>query len=130
MASLFSVFSPPSRKGDAWFNVGLVSSFPDITNSSSTSLSELRSCAGQDSAPGCKVFHVPATDSSQAHQVEDDSIFHDEGDFKDQVLVFKYNGKVHAVNNVSYKRYIYTFSYENMVVNVRVAMSTFIISAF
>ncbi|KAI0893900.1 hypothetical protein F4806DRAFT_474825 [Annulohypoxylon nitens] len=99
MASLFSVFSPPSRKGDAWFNVGLVSSFPDITNSSSTSLSELRSCAGQDSAPGCKVFHVPTTDSSQAHQVEDDSIFHDEGDFKDQVLVFKYNGKVHAVNN-------------------------------
>ena len=53
MASLFSVFSPPSRKGDAWFCVGLVSTFPDITNSSSASLSEQRSCAGLDSAPGC-----------------------------------------------------------------------------
>ncbi|KAI1459372.1 hypothetical protein F4805DRAFT_421331 [Annulohypoxylon moriforme] len=99
MASLFSVFSAPSRKGDAWFYVGLVSSFPDTTDSSNASLSEKRSCAGQDSAPGCKVFHVPATDSSQAHQIEGDSIFLDEGDLKDQVLVFKHNGKIHAVNN-------------------------------
>ncbi|KAI0882740.1 uncharacterized protein GGS22DRAFT_168611 [Annulohypoxylon maeteangense] len=99
MASLFSVFSAPSRKGDAWFCVGLVSSFPDITNSNNASLSEQRSCTGQDSVPGCKVFHVPATDSSQAHQIEGDSMFHEEGDLRDQVLVFKYNGKLHAVNN-------------------------------
>ncbi|KAI2466365.1 hypothetical protein F4781DRAFT_405911 [Annulohypoxylon bovei var. microspora] len=99
MASLFSVFSAPSRKGDAWFCVGLVSSFPDILNSGSASLSEQRSCAGQDSALGCKVFHVPATDSSQAYQIEGDAIFHVEEGLRDQVLVFKYKGKIHAINN-------------------------------
>ncbi|KAG4218022.1 hypothetical protein PC116_g33498 [Phytophthora cactorum] len=97
-----SPFSAPSRKGDAWFFVGLTSSFPDITDSGSAVLSESRPCAGQNSAPGCKVFHVPATDSSQARQIEGDSIFRPEGGLRDQVLVFKFKGKVHAINNVSY----------------------------
>ncbi|KAI1470247.1 uncharacterized protein F4812DRAFT_416768 [Daldinia caldariorum] len=95
-----SPFSAPSRKGDAWFFVGLTSSFPDITDSGSAVLSESRPCAGQDSAvPGCKVFHVPAADSSQARQIEGDSVFRPEGGLRDQVLVFKYKGKVHAINN-------------------------------
>ncbi|KAI1137010.1 hypothetical protein F5Y05DRAFT_94285 [Hypoxylon sp. FL0543] len=94
-----SWFMAPSRKGDAWFYVGLVSSFPDITDSGSTSLSQHRPCGGQDAGPGCKVFHVPATDSSQARQIDGDSIFHDEGELRDQVLVFKYKGKLHAINN-------------------------------
>ncbi|KAI1657152.1 hypothetical protein F4813DRAFT_93492 [Daldinia decipiens] len=94
-----SPFSAPSRKGDAWFYVGLTSSFSDITDSGSIVLSEPRSCAEQNSAPGCKVFHVPASDSSQARQIEGDSIFRPEGGLRDQVLVFKYKGKVHAINN-------------------------------
>ncbi|KAI8959951.1 hypothetical protein F5Y11DRAFT_349979 [Daldinia sp. FL1419] len=96
-----SPFSAPSRKGDAWFYVGPASSFPDITDSGSTTLSESksRSCAEQNSAPGCKVFHVPATDASQARQIEGDSVFRPEGGLRDQVLVFKYKGKVHAINN-------------------------------
>ncbi|KAF3067087.1 hypothetical protein GL218_08838 [Daldinia childiae] len=94
-----SPFSAPSRKGDAWFYVGLTSSFPNITDSGSTILSESSSCAEQNSAPGCKVFHVPASDSSQARQIEGDSIFHPEGGLRDQVLVFKYKSKIHAINN-------------------------------
>ncbi|KAL7628129.1 hypothetical protein AAE478_002327 [Parahypoxylon ruwenzoriense] len=97
MASPFTV---QSRKGDAWFCVGLASSFPDITDSGSASLSEHRPCADQDSAPGCKVYHVPPTDSSQARQVNRDSITRSEGGgLWDQVLVFKYKGKMHAINN-------------------------------
>ncbi|KAI5865042.1 hypothetical protein GGS23DRAFT_406111 [Durotheca rogersii] len=93
-------FTTPSRKGDAWFCVGLASSFPDITESGSASLSEHRPCAGQGSAPGCKVFHVPLTDSSQARQIEGDSIVRSEGGgLWDQMVVFRYKSKVHAINN-------------------------------
>ncbi|KAI1373648.1 hypothetical protein F4677DRAFT_213908 [Hypoxylon crocopeplum] len=96
---MVSPFIASSRRGDAWFCVGLVSSFPDITDSNSTSLSERRSCADQGLVSGCKVFHVPTTDSSQAHQIEDNLIFSAEGGLRDQVLIFKYKGKVHAINN-------------------------------
>lgn len=96
-----SPFTASSRRGNAWFCVGLVSSLPDIFDSGSASLSEHRSCAEQNSTPGCKVFYVPSDDSSQAHQIEGDSISHPEGGLRDQVLVFRYKGKVHAINNVS-----------------------------
>ncbi|KAI1400364.1 hypothetical protein F4819DRAFT_461760 [Hypoxylon fuscum] len=93
-------FTAPSRKGDAWFCVGLVSSFPNIMESGSTSLSEHYNCAGQNPAPGCKVFHVPTTDSSQARQINGDSILQpDGGGLSDQVVVFKYKDKIHAINN-------------------------------
>ncbi|OTB01547.1 hypothetical protein M426DRAFT_63978 [Hypoxylon sp. CI-4A] len=92
-------FKSLSRKGDAWFCVGSVSSFPDIVDSGNGNISEHRSCIGQDSVPGCKVFEVPTTDSTQAHQIEGDSILHPEGGMQNQVLVFKYKGKMHAVNN-------------------------------
>ncbi|KAI2621100.1 hypothetical protein GGR54DRAFT_600222 [Hypoxylon sp. NC1633] len=94
-----SPFAAPSRKGNAWFCVGLASSFLDITGSDGTSLAENRTHKDGNSAPGCKVFHVPAADSSEAWQVEGDSISHFEGGLGDQVLVFKYKGKVHAINN-------------------------------
>ncbi|KAI0379752.1 hypothetical protein F5Y04DRAFT_259063 [Hypomontagnella monticulosa] len=94
-----SPFTAPSRKGDAWFCVGLASSFPDITDSGTANLSERRPCAEQNSVSACKVFHVPATDSSQACQIEGDSILHFEGGLRDQVLIFKYKGKFHAINN-------------------------------
>ncbi|KAI2607622.1 uncharacterized protein GGS25DRAFT_523145 [Hypoxylon fragiforme] len=94
-----SPFTASSRRGNAWFCVGLVSSLPDIFDSGSASLSEHRSCAEQNSTPGCKVFYVPSDDSSQAHQIEGDSISHPEGGLRDQVLVFRYKGKVHAINN-------------------------------
>ncbi|KAI0025322.1 hypothetical protein F4780DRAFT_322649 [Xylariomycetidae sp. FL0641] len=94
-------FIAPSRAGDAWFCVGPISSFPDITDSGAESLYEPKPCQREDSsAPGCKVFHVPPKDSSQAQQIEgEDMITHDGAALQDQVLVFRYKGKVHAIDN-------------------------------
>ncbi len=93
-----------SRTGDAWFSVGLASSFADLGADDST-VGELRLC-GSGPAQGCKVFHVPATDSSQAAELpagEDAGAdASDTGaDLRDQVLVFQYRGKFHAVDHVS-----------------------------
>ncbi|KAI1336430.1 hypothetical protein F5Y15DRAFT_394677 [Xylariaceae sp. FL0016] len=94
----FSFFAP-SRKGDAWFSVGLTSSFPNISESGTESLHETRSCS-QGDAPGCKVFNVPSEDSSRAQQIEgEDMISHDGNALSNQVLVFKYQGKMHAIDN-------------------------------
>ncbi|KAI6087846.1 hypothetical protein F4821DRAFT_235349 [Hypoxylon rubiginosum] len=91
---------PSSRKGDAWFCVGRSSSFPNITESGSVNLSQHQACSGQESAPGCKVFHVPDTDSSQARQIEGGSILRAEGGgLSDEVVVFKYKDKIHAISN-------------------------------
>ncbi|KAI0172299.1 hypothetical protein GGR52DRAFT_549826 [Hypoxylon sp. FL1284] len=95
-----SPFTAPSRKGDDWFYVGRASSLPNITESGGVGLSEPQPCSGQESTPGCKVFHVPATDSSQARQIEGESIMRAEGGgLSDQVVVFKYKDKIHAMNN-------------------------------
>jgi hypothetical protein len=101
MASI-SPFMTSNRRGDAWFSVGLASSFPDITDSDGT-VSELRFC-GQDLVTGCKVFHVSRADSSQAAEVDQSDVAGAESsssELKDQVLVFRYRDKFHAVNNVS-----------------------------
>jgi hypothetical protein len=97
-------FRGSNRRGDAWFSVGLASSFPDITDPGASTVSDLRFC-GQDLAPSCKVFQVPRADSALAGEVtfaygavEGASTAKD---LKDQVLVFQYKGKFHAVNNVS-----------------------------
>lgn len=98
-------FRGSNRRGDAWFSVGLAASFPDITGPSHGTVSDLRFC-GQDLAPGCKVFQVPRDDSSQATEVADpdgagEAVSPTAKDLRDQVLVFQYRGKFHAVNNVS-----------------------------
>jgi nitrite reductase/ring-hydroxylating ferredoxin subunit len=51
--------------------------------------------------PGCRIFHVPREDSSQAAEIAIDE-WKDAGagDAKDQVMVFKYRGKFFAVNHV------------------------------
>ncbi|ORY67571.1 uncharacterized protein BCR38DRAFT_427503 [Pseudomassariella vexata] len=98
-ASFFSAFKAPSRSGSAWFSVGLASSFPDITESGSTAISQRLPCKSS-SVPGCKVFRVSRNDSSSATEVPLDDVQDPElGGLKDQVLVFQYKGKFHAVNN-------------------------------
>lgn len=97
-----SPFMTSNRRGDAWFSVGLASSFPDITDSDST-VSELRFC-DQDLARGCKVFHVSRTDSSLAAEIDQSEAAgagSSSSELRDQVLIFRYRGKFHAVNNVS-----------------------------
>ncbi|KAI3331846.1 hypothetical protein HD806DRAFT_478476 [Xylariaceae sp. AK1471] len=93
-------FIAPSRKGDAWFFAGVTSGFPDFTESGAHVLHEPRLCGNGESVPGCKVFQVPSGDSSQAQQIEEDAMTSLNGDaLQDQVLVFRYKGKFHAVDN-------------------------------
>lgn len=118
---MFSYFTAPSRAGDKWFFVGRASSFPDLGQDEEEVgvLSQPRPCGGDNKRPGCKAFHVPQSDSSKSREVpilvgeEDDSASQqqasDIGDesatdstkLEEQVLVFRYKGKFHAVDHVS-----------------------------
>ena len=66
--------------------------------------SEPRICNAEPS-PGCKVFHISRADGSQGSEVPlaaDLLESHEvEGHLKDQVLVFQYRGKFHAIDHVS-----------------------------
>lgn len=89
--------------GAEWFSVGLASSFPEV-GSDNDNLAKYRACSA-DSKPGCKVFQVPREDSLQSAEVairEDGTLQRsDMKGLKDQVLVFRYKGKFHAVDHVS-----------------------------
>ncbi|KAH8680767.1 hypothetical protein BX600DRAFT_504523 [Xylariales sp. PMI_506] len=105
--------SPPpaflgqNRRGDgAWFPVGLASSFPDITPESSVAgggvVSDMRFCDGGDLSPGCKVFQVARDRPGAASEVDSSEVAeaaYSARELRDQVLVFRYRGKIHAVNN-------------------------------
>jgi hypothetical protein len=91
----------PSRAKDAWFLVGLKNSFPNIIASGSTVLADRLPC-NDSVAPGCKVFHVPRTDSSQAVEANlEDAAITLSDELREQVMVFQYQGKFHAVDHVS-----------------------------
>ncbi|KAI0548589.1 hypothetical protein F4679DRAFT_313566 [Xylaria curta] len=93
-------FNAPSRKRDAWFFAGLVSSFPNLAESGTHVLDEQRLCGNGEYLPGCKVYHVSAGDGSQAEQIEGDAMsLHSGAALQDQVLIFQYQGKIHAVDN-------------------------------
>ncbi|KUI67722.1 Rieske domain-containing protein [Cytospora mali] len=101
MASFFNPFSR-SKGGDAWFHVGLTSSFPNITAEDGESIAHMRPC-GNDNAesPGCKVFYVPKEDSTRASEVtlDDSGAPPEAGGLRDQVLVFQYKETFHAINH-------------------------------
>ncbi|KAF2642446.1 hypothetical protein P280DRAFT_423114 [Massarina eburnea CBS 473.64] len=91
-----------------WFSVGLASSYFPVTDANSTALSELPTptCKydsnGDQRRPiGCKVFLAPSDGSSRAIQLSHDPLEQERAALKEgrQVLVFKYNGKMHAVDN-------------------------------
>ena len=84
-----SPFIQPSQ-GTAWNLVGLTSAFPEIT------LEEDDACI----TAKCKAFSIPRTKDAAVQEVDIDL----PGDLKDQVLVFKYKGKVHAIDHVSCDR--------------------------
>ncbi|OAL06982.1 hypothetical protein IQ06DRAFT_209345 [Phaeosphaeriaceae sp. SRC1lsM3a] len=97
MSFLVNPFSSNARAGGAWFCAGLVSSFPDVDDS--TRVGERRQCRDQH-VPGCRIFHVPLEDSSKATEVAiDDWRDQELGDSKNQVMVFQYKGKFAAVNH-------------------------------
>ncbi|KAK5628145.1 hypothetical protein RRF57_003860 [Xylaria bambusicola] len=102
MTTPYTPFVAPSEKGDAWFFAGVTSSFPNLDESGVDVIHEPRLCRNGESVRGCKVFDVPQTDSSRAEEVKGDAmISHNGAALQDQVLIFQYKGKIHAVDNVS-----------------------------
>jgi hypothetical protein len=72
------------RSTAAWYPVGLASELPNLDDD------------GQRVAPKCKAFAIPT--NGPVTRVEDIDL---PGELKDQVLVFKYKGKYHAIDHVS-----------------------------
>jgi hypothetical protein len=99
--SFLSSFISPAPRKDKWHFVGLASAYPDILHSGSTRLANHLPCK-KSVAPGCKVFRVPlegsTLEASEVPLVDIDESH--AGELQDQVLVFRYKGKFHAVNNV------------------------------
>jgi hypothetical protein len=98
MSILVNPFSRSPRAGGAWFCAGSASSYPEIDDTDRVGAQ--RKCLDKYT-PGCRIFHVPREDSSKAVEVAIDD-WNDPayGDPKDQVMVFKYNGKFVAINHV------------------------------
>ncbi|KAM0263893.1 hypothetical protein ACHAQJ_000928 [Trichoderma viride] len=94
-------FEAASRLGAQWFSVGFTSSFPDL-GFDDENLAKYRTCSA-DLKPGCKVFQVPRDDSLQRAEliIEEDGALKrsDMKGLKDQVLVFQYKGKFHAIDH-------------------------------
>jgi hypothetical protein len=78
------------QTGEPWQRVGLTSEFPEISN-------DTEACAITQS---CKAFRIPKTKGEEVVEADIDL----PGDLKDQVLVFKYKGKVHAIDHVRYEK--------------------------
>lgn len=75
------------RSQAAWHRVGLVSEFPDLQLDNDCS----------PIAPSCKAFNIPKTNIGPPVEADIDL----PGDLKEQVLIFKYKGKIHAIDHVS-----------------------------
>ncbi|CAI7637126.1 unnamed protein product [Penicillium glandicola] len=73
--------NPFTRETAGWHPVGLASEFPSIDDNARI-------------VPRCKAFNIPT--KGVIEQVEDIDL---PGVLKDQVLVFKYKGKYHAVDH-------------------------------
>jgi hypothetical protein len=98
MSFLLNQFSTSPRAGAAWFCVGSASSYPEVGDTERVGAQ--RKCLDKYT-PGCRIFYIPRGDSSAAVEVAiDDWKDLDHGDSKDQVMVFKYNGKFVAINHV------------------------------
>lgn len=67
-----------------WHLVGLLSSFPDISLDNN----------GCNVLPGCKTLSIPRSKNTGQPKMNRIS------DLDDQVLVFKYKGFIHAIDNV------------------------------
>ena len=99
----FQPFISTSRRGDEWFCVGKTSDFPNIRDSGEVVLAD---CQNQNMRlHGCKVFLAPEKGdrAGQATQLSDDPKAQLDASLRkgDQVLVFQYKGRFHAIDNVS-----------------------------
>ncbi|KAJ5781363.1 hypothetical protein N7457_006523 [Penicillium paradoxum] len=87
-----ALMNPFTRANAAWHLVGLASELPNIDDD------------GARIVPRCNAFNIPKTNGPM-ERVEDIDL---PGDLKDQVLVFKYKGKYHAIDHVSTTRTMWT----------------------
>ena len=83
-------FLTQSRANAAWHPVGLASALPDL---------DLDKDAYRI-APRCKAFSIPKSEGSSEVKPPVEADLDMPGDMKDQVLVFKHKGKIHAVDHV------------------------------
>lgn len=94
----------------AWIPVGLMSSFPEV-GSDDENLVHPRSCKS-GTQPGCRVFDIPKEDITQRREVpvkaDGERPVEDSVDLKNQVLIFRHRGKIHAIDNVS-QAYAFSF---------------------
>ncbi|KAG8163250.1 hypothetical protein KVR01_006547 [Diaporthe batatas] len=111
--------SPPSSPasaitslpGEDWFFAGLSSSFPDITDSSEpyfklvwpqpcgTGAAGVPQPADTPKAPACKIFHPKAAPAAVEQVDTDAAAGEDAWLMREQVLVFRYKGRFHAVDH-------------------------------
>ncbi|KAJ6104575.1 Rieske domain protein [Penicillium sp. IBT 18751x] len=82
-------FLTQSRANAAWHPVGLASALPDL---------DLDKDAYRI-APRCKAFTIPKNEVNSEAKPPVEADIDMPGDLKDQVLVFKYKGKIHAVDH-------------------------------
>ncbi|PLN75440.1 Rieske domain-containing protein [Aspergillus taichungensis] len=82
--------NPFRRQADVgWRPVGPASAFPDLS-------------LDKDAyriAPRCKAFHIPKKDDPSRPEAPVEADLDSHADLKDQVLVFKYKGKFHAIDH-------------------------------
>ena len=96
-------FWPGSSRPEAqWIAVGPLAQFPDVGQDDGN-LIQPRACDAVKQ-PGCRILHVPKTDPLQASEIAipaGAATSPSEGeDLKDQVVVFRYRDKIHAVDHV------------------------------
>ena len=82
-------------RGDPWHRIGLASAFPDLSSNQPEDCSKI--------TPSCKAFYIPSSNGSSSGDAPKEADIEAPGDLKDQVLVFQYKGKFHAVDHVSNK---------------------------
>ncbi len=98
-----SLFWSSSRAAAKWLPAGPISDFPDVGTDDGNVIQSRR--CDEKMQPGCKIFHVPKADVTQmseviipAHTTQSPS---SGAELQDQVVVFRYKGKIHAVDHVS-----------------------------
>ncbi|KAL4969836.1 Rieske (2Fe-2S) protein, partial [Aspergillus stella-maris] len=80
----FSLFRQ-SRPDASWHRIGLVSEFPEVSEDN-------EACQVTTT---CKAFKVPHTKDETLTETDIDL----PGELKDQVLIFKYKGAIHAIDH-------------------------------
>ena len=101
------------QRGDTWFCVGAASTYPDLTRSGEDVLADhllpnISGCQSSEAASStqrnCKVFLAPEKGdrAGQVVQLSDDPKDQLDASLRrgDQVLIFQYKGRFHAVDNV------------------------------